>query len=270
VRSLRAQPGSFDAKGLDSASPTLLTMSQLMGTLTKKRKHRMTTNDAEKPTKRFKKDKKKKQDKGKARETTDDGSEFKVIKGSLVVSIPPIFASSPRTGVEEMLDSMVMRYGYPLDIFASNAARNNFRYIPTLRGVVLSHSNLCFLGKTATIKADCPFSVCNIGFDATVWSPRVCTKLGELIYSCESHVLINSLQLGKLTYVLLTIFLSLSIALSMSQYHGITYQQTNGNSSMVLRKMTQNLDQMLKVLKILITNLQGRKKGKAVVNGYTK
>lgn len=117
---------------------------------------------------------KKKDKKGKARDT-----EFHVVKASLVLSIPPIFASNPRTGVEEMLDSMVMR---SVLCWQPNRALNEFvnraRYIPALRGVVLSHSNLHFLTKAATIQADCPFLVCNIGFDATVWSPHVGMKLG--------------------------------------------------------------------------------------------
>lgn len=36
-------------------------------------------------------------------------SEFRVINASLILSIPPVFASDLRAGVEEMLDSMVMR-----------------------------------------------------------------------------------------------------------------------------------------------------------------
>lgn len=53
----------------------------------------------------------KKKDKGKGRET-----EFQVVKASLVVSIPPIFTSDPRAGVEEMLDSMVMRHAFTVQI----------------------------------------------------------------------------------------------------------------------------------------------------------
>lgn len=37
-------------------------------------------------------------------------SEFRVVKSSLVLSVPPVFAANPRAGVEEMLDSMIMRY----------------------------------------------------------------------------------------------------------------------------------------------------------------
>ncbi|KAF9461308.1 hypothetical protein BDZ94DRAFT_1310738 [Collybia nuda] len=104
--------------------------------------------------------------KGKARDT-----EFHVVRASLMLSIPPMFASNPRVGVEEMLDSMIMRY------------------IPALRGVVLSHSNLLFLTKSAAIQADCPFLVCNVGFDATLWSPHVGMKLVGRVNLCSpDHV----------------------------------------------------------------------------------
>ncbi|KAF7361980.1 DNA-directed RNA polymerase I subunit rpa43 [Mycena venus] len=111
-------------------------------------------------------EKTKTKDKGKARES-DAEAEFQTVTASLVVSVPPIFASNPHAGVHEMLDSMIMRY------------------IPALRGVVLAHSNLSFLKQTATITADCPFLVCNIQFDATVWSPHVRMKLVGKINLCS-------------------------------------------------------------------------------------
>lgn len=55
-----------------------------------------------------KKGKGKLKEKEKAKE--ESAKEFMVVSASLVVSIPPVFASNPRAGVEEMLDSMVMRY----------------------------------------------------------------------------------------------------------------------------------------------------------------
>ena len=36
--------------------------------------------------------------------------EFHIVKASIRLSVPPIFANSPRAGIEEMLDSMTMRY----------------------------------------------------------------------------------------------------------------------------------------------------------------
>ncbi|KAF8161045.1 hypothetical protein B0H34DRAFT_699182 [Crassisporium funariophilum] len=94
-------------------------------------------------------------------------SDFQVVKASLVISVPPIFAANPRAGIEEMLDSMIMRY------------------IPSLRGVVLSHSNLSFVNRTADIQGDCPFLVCSVAFDATVWSPRVGFKLCGKVNLCS-------------------------------------------------------------------------------------
>ncbi|KAJ6499382.1 hypothetical protein C8R45DRAFT_982243 [Mycena sanguinolenta] len=111
-------------------------------------------------------EKSKTKDKGKARESNAE-AEFQTVTASLVVSVPPIFASNPYAGVQEMLDSMIMRY------------------IPALRGVVLAHSNLSFLKQSAAITADCPFLVCNIQFDATVWSPHVGMKLVGKINLCS-------------------------------------------------------------------------------------
>ncbi|KAJ7594854.1 hypothetical protein C8J56DRAFT_927787 [Mycena floridula] len=66
-----------------------------------------------------------------------------------------------------MLDSMVMRY------------------IPALQGVVLSHSNLTFLQNTATINGACPFLICDVGFDATIWSPAIAMKLTGKVNLCS-------------------------------------------------------------------------------------
>ncbi|KAI8972237.1 hypothetical protein BD414DRAFT_500628 [Trametes punicea] len=142
----------------------------------KKRKHAAATavdiSVAEPSTKRPKKDKEAKRlakeqaklDKGKFR-ATDDA--FRVVRASLTVTVPPVFAADLRGGVEEMLDSMLMRY------------------IPALQGVVLAHDRLEFLDKVATIKADCPFAICKVALDATVWSPQVGMKLAGKINLCS-------------------------------------------------------------------------------------
>lgn len=36
-------------------------------------------------------------------------AEFQVVRAALALSVPPVFAANPRAGVEEMLDSMIMR-----------------------------------------------------------------------------------------------------------------------------------------------------------------
>ncbi|OBZ70658.1 DNA-directed RNA polymerase I subunit rpa43 [Grifola frondosa] len=159
------------------------TMSQVIEQKVKKRKHAATENVLPEPsTKRPKKDSKsthksKKKDKGKSK---SGSREFRVIHASMSVSIPPIFANNLRAGVEEMLDSMLM------SIPSEGEGR---RYIPALQGVVLAHDNLQFLDRAATIKADCPFANCRIGFDATVWSPQVGMKLVGRVNLCSpDHV----------------------------------------------------------------------------------
>jgi len=63
-------------------------------------------------------EKKLKKDKSKARPSTGHGigsgskGEFQTITSTLNVSIPPIYAMEPRRGVQEMLDGMLMRYGF--------------------------------------------------------------------------------------------------------------------------------------------------------------
>ncbi|KAG2043402.1 hypothetical protein BDR03DRAFT_910088 [Suillus americanus] len=130
----------------------------------KKRKNRASDADHGAPRK-----KKEKQDAGTCTEPST--SEFRVTKATMTLSVPPVFAGSLRAGVEEMLDSMIMRY------------------IPSLCGVLLSHSNLQFLSPTASINADCPFAICNVTFDATIWSPSIAMKLvGKIVLYSPDHV----------------------------------------------------------------------------------
>ncbi|KAG8910138.1 hypothetical protein FRC01_006526, partial [Tulasnella sp. 417] len=105
------------------------------------------------------------------RKMEDGASAFSVVSASIRLSIPPVFAAKPLSGVEEMLDSMVMKH------------------IPSLKGVVLSHSNIKFLDDTAQILNECPFTICNVGFDALVWSPRVGMRLtGQVILFSPDHI----------------------------------------------------------------------------------
>ncbi|KAG1890236.1 hypothetical protein F4604DRAFT_654310 [Suillus subluteus] len=131
----------------------------------KKRKNRGSDADHDVPRK-----KKPKQDAGKPC-TTPSTSEFRVTKTTITLSVPPVFAGNLRAGVEEILDSMIMRY------------------IPSLCGVLLTHSNSHFPSPTANINADCPFAICDITFDATIWSPAVSMKLvGKIILYSPDHV----------------------------------------------------------------------------------
>lgn len=43
--------------------------------------------------------------------TTSSGSkEFNRVRASMTISLPPIFVQDPIEGIEEMLDSMILRY----------------------------------------------------------------------------------------------------------------------------------------------------------------
>ena len=117
-------------------------------------------------------------------------SEFGVINATTVLSIPPVFSGDLRVGVEEMLDSMIMRYV----AYSSHCERQGpYRassYIPSLQGVLLAHSNIRFLSNSAMIRGDCPFTICRVGFEATVWCPRVSMKLGKQTRSTYIYILI--------------------------------------------------------------------------------
>ncbi|KAL5507392.1 hypothetical protein ACEPAH_6848 [Sanghuangporus vaninii] len=130
----------------------------------KKRKHAETSESASvSPLKKAKKAGKEKKSKGKRKA---DG-EFQVVSASVVVSIPPRFSLDPLSGVHEMLDSLVMKY------------------VPALEGVMLCHSNTQFVSDKALLKNECPFSVCTVHFDATVWSPQIGMKLRGKINLCS-------------------------------------------------------------------------------------
>ncbi|KAF8273007.1 hypothetical protein EI94DRAFT_1677401 [Lactarius quietus] len=107
--------------------------------------------------------------KGKGKENTD--SEFRSVRASVVLAVPPIFANRLRDGVEEMLDTMTMRYE------------------PTLNGVVLAHSNVRFLEHVARLQGDSPFAICHVEFEALVWSPqRGMSLYGRVTLASPDHV----------------------------------------------------------------------------------
>ncbi|KAL5485320.1 hypothetical protein ACEPAI_7962 [Sanghuangporus weigelae] len=130
----------------------------------KKRKHAEIAESASVSLhKEAKKVRKEKKSKGKRK--ADGG--FQVVSASVVVSIPPRFSLDPLSGVYEMLDSLVMKY------------------VPALEGVMLCHSNAQFISDKALLKNECPFSVCTVCFDATVWSPQIGMKLTGKINLCS-------------------------------------------------------------------------------------
>lgn len=71
---------------------------------------------AKKARKEAKKDKKEKKSKSKTKHKSKDAdllssaeSEFRSVKASVQLTIPPVFASKPHEGAHELLDSMIMR-----------------------------------------------------------------------------------------------------------------------------------------------------------------
>lgn len=134
---------------------------------------------------------------------------------------------------------------------------------------MLSHSNLNFLDNTATIQADCPFLVCKVMFDATVWIPHVGMKLGELeAAACDTLSLTRS-QLAKSTYAPPIMYHFSSTAHSMHQYPDIIYRLKDGSLSMVLRKTTQNLVSMPRLVKTHQLKREQSKQEMVAGSGYT-
>ncbi|KAH9007965.1 hypothetical protein EDB83DRAFT_2212827 [Lactarius deliciosus] len=106
---------------------------------------------------------------GKGKDNAD--GEFRSVKASVVLAVPPVFANRLRDGVEEMLDTMTMRYE------------------PTLNGVVLAHSDVHFLDPVAQLQGDSPFAICRVGFEALVWSPqRGMSLYGRVTLSSPDHI----------------------------------------------------------------------------------
>jgi DNA-directed RNA polymerase I subunit RPA43 len=112
-----------------------------------------------------------------------ENDEFCSVKTSIVLSVPPVFANRLRYGVEEMLDTMIMRCAYTspshLIFLLFSHCR---RYEPTLNGVVLAHSDVHFLDRVARLQADSPFAICHVGFDALIWKPTRGMKLSASIH----------------------------------------------------------------------------------------
>jgi len=63
------------------------------------------------------------------------------------------------------------------------------RYQPTLGGVVLAHSDLRFLNSAGRIKADSPYAIFDVGFDATIWRPEIGMQIEGRVSLCSpDHV----------------------------------------------------------------------------------
>jgi hypothetical protein len=85
--------GCHEGDGPDLRRVGVLTRSQIMPQ--HKRKSSPVPMDLDGPSKRSRREK-------------PDG-EFRSVKASIVLAVPPVFANRLRDGVEEMLDTMIMR-----------------------------------------------------------------------------------------------------------------------------------------------------------------
>jgi hypothetical protein len=125
--------------------------------------------------------------KGKGKENAD--SEFRSVRASVVLAVPPVFANRLRDGVEEMLDTMTMRSAlWLMHSYGHLVLIRPARYEPTLNGVVLAHSDVRFLDNVARLQGDSPFAICHVGFEALVWSPQ----RGMSLCVCRIQFLSNS------------------------------------------------------------------------------
>ncbi|KAG9103040.1 hypothetical protein FRC06_000367 [Ceratobasidium sp. 370] len=106
------------------------------------------------------------------------GTEFKLVRARTNVSVPPRFARDTRRGVEEILDNLVMR-----------VTRTSDSYVPSLRGVLLSHRNLTFAQEVAIIYAEGPFPTTTVEFGAGVWAPEVGMRItGRISLHATDHI----------------------------------------------------------------------------------
>ncbi|KAG8711815.1 hypothetical protein FRC11_001771 [Ceratobasidium sp. 423] len=98
-------------------------------------------------------------------------SEFKLVRARTSISLPPRFAGDARRGVEEILDNLVMRY------------------VPSLRGVLLSHKDHKFASGVAIMYAEGPYPTTQVEFDAGVWAPEVGMRItGRISLHATDHI----------------------------------------------------------------------------------
>lgn len=93
------------------------------------------------------------------------------VNAKMHMAIPPVWALDPTASVLEQLDTLVMRY------------------VPQLKGVLLTHSNVKFLGQMGHIDGDSAFFVAPTSFSSLVWRPQIGMVLrGTITLSSPSHV----------------------------------------------------------------------------------
>ncbi|KAG8684234.1 hypothetical protein FRC09_015525 [Ceratobasidium sp. 395] len=116
--------------------------------------------------------------------STTPGTDFKLVRARTNISVPPRFVGDTRRGVEEILDNLVMRLK-----LRSQHVLVLGRYVPSLRGVLLSHRNLTFVQDVTIIYAEGPFPTTTVEFDAGVWAPEVGMRItGRISLHATDHI----------------------------------------------------------------------------------
>ncbi|EST06063.1 RNA polymerase Rpb7, N-terminal [Kalmanozyma brasiliensis GHG001] len=96
---------------------------------------------------------------------------FETLYPILNLPIPPVWTSDPYSAFSDLMDTLVMRY------------------VPQLSGVLITHSPTRFLQDTAVFSADSAFATAQVGFECTVWRPKIGQMLeGTICLSSPSHV----------------------------------------------------------------------------------
>ncbi|CAE6414916.1 unnamed protein product [Rhizoctonia solani] len=109
--------------------------------------------------------------KSKAALPSTSGAEFKLVRARTSISLPPRFAGDAKRGVEEILDNLVMRY------------------VPSLRGVLLSHKDHKFASNVTIMYAEGPYPTTQVEFDAGVWAPEVGMRItGRISLHATDHI----------------------------------------------------------------------------------
>ncbi|KAK0555383.1 hypothetical protein OC845_000255 [Tilletia horrida] len=93
-------------------------------------------------------------------------SAYRVVYPILNMPIAPVMWKRPLTAVQELFDTMVMRY------------------VPQLGGILIAHEDHTFLSEAASIKADSAFATALVKVKCTIWAPAIGMRLeGKIVYS---------------------------------------------------------------------------------------
>ncbi|GAO48868.1 hypothetical protein SAICODRAFT_30082 [Saitoella complicata NRRL Y-17804] len=99
------------------------------------------------------------------------GSPYHFVTLEVHVSLPPLYTANPTLGVRDHFDSMIMSY------------------VPAARGVILAHSNLQFLDRSAKVMYDSPFACVWARARFLVWKPERGGKLeGYVNLQSPDHI----------------------------------------------------------------------------------